>query len=129
MSWRVYQELRHTDIARLGELVDQLTAGQPDSTADAKGAAADAAQDAQPDTASPTAAAAAAAEEPGQEADSGQAPFDSVRTRSKGSSRSASTRASRQSGGSRDDGGWAYPPWTLLRSPVSFAYQLLPHPS
>ena len=103
MSWKVYQELRHTDVARLGELVDQLTTGQPESAAggdrpDAEGAesAANAAQEAQP---------AAASDQPDREQDGSQAAMDSVRTRSKGSSRSTSTHGSRQSGGSKDDGG------------------------
>jgi hypothetical protein len=110
MSWKVYQELRHTDIARLGELVDQLNTGQPDSAAggdrpDAEGseATADAAQDSQP---------AAASDQPDREQGGGQAALDSVRTRSKESSCSTSTHGSRQSGGSKDDGGWALH-WTL----------------
>lgn len=103
MSWKVYQELRHTDIARLGELVDQLTTGQPDSAAgghrpDAEGAeaAADAAQESQPATAS---------DQPDREHGGGQAAVDSVRTRSKESSCSNSTHGSRQSGGSKDGAG------------------------
>lgn len=108
----MFQELRHTDVARLGELMDQLAAAQSDGTAagngpdvKASGAADHAAQDAQPTAASATCAAAASLVEPERDQDSGQAAFDSVRTRSRGSNHSTSTHASNKSGASKEESG------------------------
>lgn len=102
MSSRVFQELRHTDVARLGELVDQLSGGrQASGEVDGGGSDNGGGADGEPDenstagAAEPAAAAAAAAQAAGP-----SAAGDSVRRRSNGSSRSNSTRASAGGGGS-----------------------------